>query len=98
LHIDVPAVTASDLILPAPGESSREVAARVARARDIQAARYAALGLSTHRTNAQVSGPILEQVAQADTAGMTLLARCRWFDAPVSPRLPSGIACRANTR
>jgi len=69
----VPAVTASDLILPAPGEGSREVAARVPRARDIQAARYAALGLSTHRTNAQVSGPTLEQVAQADTAGMTLL-------------------------
>jgi len=55
LHIEVPAVTASDLILPAPGEGSREVAARVPRARDIQAARYAALGLSTHRSNAQVN-------------------------------------------
>ena len=44
LHIEVPAVTAADLILPAPAEGSREVAARVARARDMQAARYAALG------------------------------------------------------
>ena len=73
LHIEVPPVTAADLILPPPGEGSREVAARVARARDIQAARYAALGLSTQRTNAQVSGPTLEQVAQADSAGMALL-------------------------
>src|SRR6185312_523145 len=44
LHIEVPAVTAADLILPPPSEGSREVAARVARARDIQTARYAALG------------------------------------------------------
>jgi magnesium chelatase family protein len=35
LHIEVPAVTAADLILPPPSEGSREVAARVARARDI---------------------------------------------------------------
>ena len=44
LHIEVPAVTAADLILPPPSEGSREVAARVARARDIQTERYAALG------------------------------------------------------
>jgi len=31
LHIEVPAVTAADLILPPPAEGSREVAARVAR-------------------------------------------------------------------
>src|SRR5207245_4949313 len=43
LHIEVPAVTAADLILPPPAEGSAEVAARVARARDTQAARYAAL-------------------------------------------------------
>src|SRR4029077_3686237 len=36
LHIEVPAVTPADLILPAPAEGSREVAARVARARDAQ--------------------------------------------------------------
>ena len=30
LHIEVPAVTAADLILPPPAEGSREVAARVA--------------------------------------------------------------------
>src|SRR5215467_4074546 len=73
LHIEVPAVTAADLILPPPAEGSREIAARVARARDIQAERYAAMGLSNLRTNAQLSGPALEEVARADSAGMTLL-------------------------
>jgi magnesium chelatase family protein len=73
LHIEVPAVTAADLILPPPAEGSREVAARVARARDIQAERYAALGLDGVRTNAQASGPVLEEAARADAAGMTLL-------------------------
>src|SRR5262245_29400445 len=60
LHIEVPAVTAADLILPAPSEGSREVAERVARARDMQAARYAAIGLPHIRTNATASGPLLE--------------------------------------
>jgi len=73
LHIDVPAVTAADLILPPPSEGSAEVAARVARARDIQAERYAALGLSGVRTNSQVSGAILEDVARPDNAGLSLL-------------------------
>jgi magnesium chelatase family protein len=39
LHIEVPAVTAADLILPPPTEGSREVAERVALARERQAAR-----------------------------------------------------------
>ena len=73
LHIEVPAVTAADLILPPPSEGSREVAARVSRARDIQAERYAAMGLGNVRTNAQVSGPALEAVTRADPAGVALL-------------------------
>src|SRR6201996_917979 len=73
LHIEVPAVTASDLILPPPSEGSREVAARVARARDIQTERYAGMGLPNVRTNAQVSGALLEDVAQADAQGLALL-------------------------
>jgi magnesium chelatase family protein len=73
LHIEVPAVTAADLILPAPAEGSREIAARVARARDTQAARYAALGLPQVRTNAQAQGPVLEEVAKPDTAGAALI-------------------------
>lgn len=73
LHIEVPAVTAADLILPPPSEGSAEVAARVAQARDIQAKRYAALGLPQMRTNAQVSGAVLEEVAKLDKTGVMLL-------------------------
>jgi magnesium chelatase family protein len=73
LHIEVPAVSAADLILPPPAEGSREVAARVARARDAQTRRYAALGLTTVRTNAVVQGAVLEEVAKPDGAGLTLV-------------------------
>jgi magnesium chelatase family protein len=73
LHIEVPGVSASDLILPPPSEGSREVSARVARARDIQAARYQALKLDGVRTNAQANGPVLEEIAQLDGSGTRLL-------------------------
>jgi magnesium chelatase family protein len=73
LHIEVPAVTAADLILPAPTEGSREIAARVAAARERQAARYAAIGLPHIRTNAEASGAVLEDVARPEAGGLTLL-------------------------
>jgi magnesium chelatase family protein len=73
LHIEVPGVSASDLILPPPSEGSREVAARVARARAVQVERYGALGLEGVRTNAQANGPMLEDVAKVDGNGMKLL-------------------------
>ena len=73
LHIEVPAVTAADLILPAPAEGSAEVAARVAAARAMQAERYAALNLPHERTNTMAQGPVLEEVARADGSGLTLL-------------------------
>ncbi|MEA2993376.1 MAG: magnesium chelatase family protein [Alphaproteobacteria bacterium] len=73
LHIEVPAVTAADLILPPPAEGSREVAIRVARARAMQAQRYAALGLPGVRTNAEANGAVLEDAARPDATGLTLL-------------------------
>src|ERR1700741_918867 len=73
LHIEVGAVTAADLILPPPLEGSREVAARGARGRNAQAERYAALKLAHVRTNAQVQGPVLEEVARPDASGLALL-------------------------
>ena len=73
LHIEVPAVTAADLILPPPAEGSREVAARVARARDIQGARYAKLGAAGARTNAEAHGSLLEEIARPDAAGLALI-------------------------
>ena len=70
LHIDVPAVSASDLALPPAAETSADVAARVAAARTIQNARYAAHGL---HTNAEADGELLEEVAAPDPPGKRLL-------------------------
>jgi len=73
LTIEVPAVAASDLILPPPAEGSKEVAARVAAARAIQAERYAALGLAGITTNAAAPPAVLEDVARPDKSGLSLL-------------------------
>jgi magnesium chelatase family protein len=73
LRIEVPAVTAADLILPPPSEGSAEVAARVAAARDIQLARYAAARLPKIRTNAEAPAALLEEIAQPDAQGTKLL-------------------------
>jgi magnesium chelatase family protein len=73
LRIEVPAVTAADLILPPPSEGSAEVAARVAAARDLQTMRYAAARLPGTHTNASAPASVLETVAQPDAQGLTLL-------------------------
>jgi magnesium chelatase family protein len=73
LRIEVPAVTASDLILPPASEGSAEVGARVAAARAIQTERYAALGLPNVRTNAEAPAAVLEDIAQPDAQGLKLL-------------------------
>jgi magnesium chelatase family protein len=71
LHVDVPEVRPADLSLPPPAEGSAEVAARVARARAVQAERYETHGL---RTNAEADGALLEAVATPDEPGRQLLA------------------------
>jgi magnesium chelatase family protein len=73
LRIEVPAVTAADLILPPPAEGSAEVAARVAAARDIQLKRYTSAGLTDVRTNAEAPAALLEEIAQPDAQGQKLL-------------------------
>jgi magnesium chelatase family protein len=70
LHVDVPAVKASDLALPAPREGSAEVAARVADARAMQKARYAGQGL---RSNAEAEGELLDRAAALDAPARALL-------------------------
>jgi len=73
LHIEVPAVSAADLVLPPPSEGSREVAARVAGAREIQRARFTALGRNDLRVNAEAQSSLIEQIATPDSAGLKLL-------------------------
>ncbi len=72
LRIEVPAVTASDLIGPADSEPSSEVAARVLTARKIQEQRFFDLGV-TARTNAQAPASIVEQMTQPDDKGLAFL-------------------------
>jgi magnesium chelatase family protein len=73
LQIEVPAVSAADLVLPAPTEGSVEVRERVARARKIQLERFAALGSTSGRTNGACSGHVLEDIATPDDEGVALL-------------------------
>jgi magnesium chelatase family protein len=73
LQIEVPAVTAADLILPPPAEGSREVAARVARARALQRERYEGLGLPAVSANAAAPAAAIERVAKLDAGGTALI-------------------------
>ena len=73
LRIEVPALTAADLVLPPPAEGSAEVAARVAVARAIQVRRYAALGLPHVTSNAAAPANIIETVAMPQGAGLALV-------------------------
>ena len=74
IRIDVPAVTAQDLIKPQAAEGSADVAARVAAARRMQQARYLDLGRPDIRTNSQCTTSLVEQVAQPDQGGQALLS------------------------
>ncbi|SPF77616.1 YifB family Mg chelatase-like AAA ATPase [Pseudoprimorskyibacter insulae] len=73
LRIEVPPVSFQDLDLPADGDSSAQIRARVAAARDVQAARFR--DVPEMRTNADASGAMLEQITELDAEGRTLLHR-----------------------
>ncbi|MGI1660675.1 YifB family Mg chelatase-like AAA ATPase [Palleronia sp. KMU-117] len=73
LRVDVPPVSYRDLDIPADGETSAAVAARVAAARDRQARRFD--GTGDARVNADAEGALLEQVAAPDDEGRAFLAR-----------------------
>ena len=89
LRIEVPAVSADDLIRPSVSEPSEPVAARVAGARLIQQERFAALGLPAGITNASCNTSVIEQIAEPDAAGKSLLheasQQVRLFGARLSP-------------
>lgn len=73
LRVEVPPVAFSDLDLPASGEASAEVAARVAAARNVQTARYS--GHPNLLQNADAEGELLDQVARPDSESRALLMR-----------------------
>jgi magnesium chelatase family protein len=74
LAVDMPAVTAADLALPPPSEGSAEVAARVARARQLAIDRAEAHD-SVETLNGRAEGAFLEKIAAIDDPGRSLLAR-----------------------
>ncbi|MBN9258600.1 MULTISPECIES: YifB family Mg chelatase-like AAA ATPase [unclassified Mesorhizobium] len=73
LRIEVPAVSASDLIRPDQAEKSAAVAARVARARAMQSDRFERLGITGCTTNAHCAPAAIEEIARPDAAGLSLL-------------------------
>ena len=73
LRVEVPPVAFSDLDLPASGDSSAIVAARVLQARKLQTARYQAY--PDARVNADAEGALLEEVAHPDSEGRALLTQ-----------------------
>jgi magnesium chelatase family protein len=73
IRIDVPAVSAMDLIRPMPAEKSADIARRVARARELQHARFREAGLGGIGTNARCSTSMIEIYAAPDSGGLQLL-------------------------
>ena len=73
LRVEVPPVAYTDLDLPASGDTSATVAARVAAARGRQALRFQ--GHATARVNADLEGSLLEDTANPDAEGRALLVR-----------------------
>jgi magnesium chelatase family protein len=81
LHVEVPALAPEEMTLPGAGEPSAAIAARVAKAREIQAERFALLQSDPPpktgqlRTNAEAEGALLDRIAAPDAAGKGLLLR-----------------------
>ncbi len=73
LRVDVPPVAFTDLDLPASGDSSADVRARVSAARNVQAQRFA--NHSGMTVNADAEGDMLEQIASPDSEARDLLTK-----------------------
>jgi len=72
LRVDVPPVSYTDLDLPTTGDSSAQVASRVAAARSVQIDRFEGTAL---RCNADLNGSGLDDWAAPDADGRSLLSR-----------------------
>nr|WP_319249191.1 YifB family Mg chelatase-like AAA ATPase [uncultured Celeribacter sp.] len=72
LRLEVPPVQFQDLDLPASGDSSATVAARISAARARQTERFKDSPL---RVNAHIEGKLLDQVAAPDAEGRAMLSQ-----------------------
>jgi len=73
LRVEVPPVAYTDLDLPAAGEHSTAVAARVQAARMVQETRFQ--GHPNMRVNADAEGALLDEIATPDSESRDLLSR-----------------------
>ncbi|MBY6243256.1 YifB family Mg chelatase-like AAA ATPase [Methylosinus sp. Sm6] len=73
LRIEVPAVSAADLVLPPPAEGSAQAARRVAAARERQSLRYEQMNLPATTTNASAPAGSIETAARLDASGAALI-------------------------
>ena len=73
LRVEVPPVAYTDLDLPASGDDSKSVVARVTAARDVQRERYA--DWDHIRQNADAAGDAMEKFVTPDTEGHDLLIK-----------------------
>jgi magnesium chelatase family protein len=73
LRIEVPPVAFTDLDLPPSGDTSAQVAERVATARSIQTERFR--DKSNMQLNADAEGEALEEIARPDAQGRELINR-----------------------
>jgi len=86
IHIEVPAVKYRELADRGESESSAEIAARVARSREVQKERFQG---SRVRCNAQMSARMIRKFCEPDPAGSRMLE-------VVTDRL--GLSARSYTR
>lgn len=73
LRLEVPPVSYQDLDLPADGDSSAQIAKRVAAARALQAQRFA--DQPKVQSNADMQGNLLEEMTAPNAESRTLLAK-----------------------
>lgn len=74
IHIDMPMIDTLEMLTKPAGESSAEVAERVAQARHVQYHRLQQKGLD-EVVNARMQGDVLEKFATPDAAGKALLEK-----------------------
>ena len=73
LRVEVPPVGFTDLDLPPAGDCSATIAQRVAATRDVQSTRFK--DISGVRTNSDMEGSLLEEIATPDSEGRDLLLK-----------------------
>jgi magnesium chelatase family protein len=74
IQVETPQVTIADLAPAPPGETSAVIATRVARAREVQEARFASIGAPI-RLNSAADGAVLDEIAPLSTEASDLLTR-----------------------